>query len=113
MPTNDKPIENLTPTRTKVECKDLLAELVRQRGEAKICHDEQDGWFLQFLYHHMPDSWGTLDLDEHCHASKDEAIEGARLAHNDEVEMQLKTRRCQIHSLIPANVKLRRPTMTK
>lgn len=72
----------------------LLSDLVRERGEAKICYDEEDGWFLQFLYiPTSPDSWMTLDLGEQRHTSPSAAIRGAVRAHNAEVTLRRAQKR--------------------
>lgn len=64
----------------------LLAELVDQRGPAKLAYDDEDGWFLQFIYlKSLDDSWTTLDMDRERHTSPTAAIRGAVLAHNDEI----------------------------
>jgi hypothetical protein len=87
----------------------LLSDLVRERGEAKICYDEEDGWFLQFLY--IPtskDSWMTLDLDEQRHTSPSEAIRGAVRAHNAEVTMRRAQRRWCNWQIIPDNAEVSR-----
>ncbi len=80
-----------------------LANLVEQRGEAKICFDEEDGWFLQFLWHRQPDSWTTLDTDKSRHKSPTEAIKSAVDAHNEEVAMQRAKRLVAVHQEIAYN----------
>jgi hypothetical protein len=103
MSATPSPPELLAEREALVGCNALLSELVRQRGEMKLCYDEEDGWFVQFQYMHQRDAWSTLDRDEERHASPTAAIKAARLAHNDEVERQRKSGRCAIHYLIPDN----------
>ena len=62
----------------------LLSALVAQRGGAKLCFDEEDGWFLQFCYNNLDDSWITLSRSEQRQATPSEAIRDASLAHNEE-----------------------------
>ena len=81
----------------------LLSDLVRQRGEAKICYDEEDGWFVQFQWCHHKDEWVTPDLDEERHASPAAAIRGARLAHNEEIDRQRRSGLGTIYTFIPDN----------
>lgn len=81
----------------------LLWELVRQRGELKLCFDEEDGWFIQSLYMHMRDAWVTLACDEGRSTSPTIAICDAVKAHNEEVERQRLSGRHPIHQHIPYN----------
>jgi hypothetical protein len=101
MNSTPSPSELLAEHEALIGCDALLAELVRQRGEMKLCYDEQDGWFVQFQYMRQRDAWITLDRDEKRHLSPSAAFKAARLAHNDEVERQRKLGRCAIHQIIP------------
>jgi hypothetical protein len=56
-----------------IGCDALLSELVRQRGEMKLCYDDEDGWFVQFRYMRQRDAWMTLDRDEERHAFRTSA----------------------------------------
>jgi len=79
----------------------LLAELVRQRGTAKLCYDEEDGWFVQFLFdRNLDDSWQSMCVDEQRHARPTDALSDAVRAHNEEVGRAIRTGRYTHFSFI-------------
>lgn len=64
----------------------MLAALVEQRGPAKLCFDDEDGWFLEFLHNRdMDDSWMSLDYSEDRSPTPTAAILAAVKAHNAEI----------------------------
>jgi len=104
MSATPSPSELLAEREALIGCDALLSELVRQRGEAKICYDDEDGWFLQFLHIRLlRDSWMTLDRGEERHASPTAAIQGARLAHNDEIKRRAAEGAWSRYTFIPDN----------
>lgn len=95
---SDKPTpEQLEQERAALTGLDaVIYELVRQRGELKLCYDDEDGWFVQALYNRHADSFVTLDDTDARHASPTAAIEMARLAHNAQARHPNHNYRCVI-----------------
>ncbi|MEM1297505.1 MAG: hypothetical protein AAGH89_19215, partial [Verrucomicrobiota bacterium] len=101
---------NLTKERAALSGSDaLLSDLVRQRGDAKICYDDEDGWFVQFQWCHHENEWKTLEFDQERHASPTAAIRGAVLAHNEEIHHRQKNGLAKIHYIIPSNQPMSEP----
>lgn len=82
-----------------------LAELNRQRGDLRICFDEEDGWFVKVMFNRNFEGggWHTLDPNEARHSSPTDAIRAAVEAHNCEIATARRARRHTSYTPISAN----------
>lgn len=92
--TESKPADAEQPSPEGLSSSALFAALARQYTEIKLCHDDEDGFFIQRESGYRVDGWVAMDTDT---TAKRETVEEALIAavewHNADLKRSYEWRK--------------------